>query len=147
VAAVDQLTKAAIVALIGPARPDQRVALVGDWLALEYVQNQGVAFGVLTGLGPVLPLVALAIVAGLLVYYSRETQPAAWRAVAVGAIAGGALGNLIDRLRLGYVVDFIAVGPWPNFNVADSAVTLGVLALVWSWIRLGDRLPADREDL
>jgi signal peptidase II len=75
------------------------------------------------------------ILIGLVWQFARERQPQWWQIVATGAIAGGALGNLIDRIRLGYVVDFISVGSWPNFNVADSAVTIGALLLCWGWLR------------
>jgi signal peptidase II len=77
--------------------------------------------------------------------FAREPHPSWWHTAATGAIAGGAIGNLLDRVRLGYVVDFIAIGPWPNFNVADSAITMGALLLCWGWLRTnvsGDTNPA-----
>ena len=55
-------------------------------------------------------------------------------------MAGGAIGNFVDRVRFGYVVDFIAVGPWPRFNIADSGITIGMILLAWS------ALQADSED-
>ena len=54
--------------------------------------------------------------------------------MSLGLLVGGALGNIIDRVRLGYVVDFVAVGVWPKFNAADSAVTIGVLMLAWTYV-------------
>lgn len=130
---VDRLAKAAIVSFIGPDQPIHRLELVGSWLALEYVENRGAAFGLLPGLAPFLGVGSFLIVIALLVQYLRQPIPALWHTVALGAIVGGAVGNLLDRLRFGYVVDFIAVGPWPNFNIADSAITLGVIGLVWGW--------------
>jgi signal peptidase II len=135
VAGVDQLTKAVIVAAIGPGSADSRIAVRGGWLALEYAENRGAAFGLLPGLAPVLAAVSAAILVGIIVHLFRTPSPTLLATISVGAIVGGALGNLIDRVRLGYVVDFVAVGPWPNFNVADSAITLGVLGLMWSWVR------------
>jgi signal peptidase II len=135
VAAVDQLTKAALRSTIGPGRSGSRIDLVDGWLALEYTENRGAAFGMLSGLAPVLAAASIAILVGLVVLYVRQERPPLWHTVAIGAVAGGALGNLFDRLRLGYVIDFVSVGPWPNFNVADSAITVGVLILIWGWTR------------
>jgi signal peptidase II len=135
VALIDQLAKSLIISAIGPGQLETRVEIVDGWLALEYTQNRGAAFGLLSGLVPVLAAASLAILTCLLVVYVRQTKPALWRTVAIGLISGGALGNLIDRVRLGHVVDFISVGPWPNFNFADSAITVGVLVLFWGLAR------------
>jgi signal peptidase II len=135
VAGVDQLSKAVIVAAIGPGSTDSRIAVSGGWLALEYAENRGAAFGLLPGLAPVLAGVSAAILIGIIVHLFRTPSPTLLATISVGAIVGGALGNLSDRVRLGYVVDFVAVGPWPNFNVADSAITIGILGLLWSWVR------------
>lgn len=133
----DQITKYAIVAAIGPLAVTSRIDLAGHWLALEYVENRGVAFGLMTGAGGLLAVAALAVLAFLLVHFARTPAPPRWETVAIGAIAGGAIGNLIDRFRFGYVIDFVAVGSWPNFNVADSAITVGVILLLWGWMRGG----------
>ena len=135
VALIDHLAKSLIVSAIGPGQLDTRVEIVDGWLALEYTQNRGAAFGLLSGLVPVLAAASLAILTCLLVVYVRQTKPALWKTLAIGLISGGALGNLIDRVRLGHVVDFISVGPWPNFNFADSAITVGVLVLFWGLTR------------
>lgn len=130
VAIVDQWTKSLIVSAIGPGQLETRVEVVEGWLALEYTQNRGAAFGVLSGLVLILAAASLAILTGLLVVYMRQTKPPLWQTVAIGLISGGALGNFIDRVRLGHVVDFVSVGPWPNFNFADGAITVGVLVLI-----------------
>jgi signal peptidase II len=135
VAVIDQLTKSLIVSAIGPGRLDSRVEVFDSWLALEYTQNRGAAFGMLSGLVPVLAAASFAILTGLLLLYMRQESPPLWQTVAIGLINGGALGNLIDRVRLGHVVDFLSVGAWPNFNVADSAITVGVLVLIWGVTR------------
>ena len=101
-------------------------------------ENRGAAFGLFSGLVPILTVASIAILMGLLLHYLRAGTAPALANVAIGAIAGGALGNLVDRVRLGHVVDFVSVGPWPNFNVADSAITIGVLILIWGWTRPGD---------
>lgn len=133
---IDQLTKAVVVEAIGPGSASSRIEVATDWIALEYAENRGAAFGLFSGLTPVLAIVSTAIVAGVLVHFFRSPNPALAEVVGVGAIVGGALGNLADRVRLGYVVDFVAIGPWPNFNVADSAITLGVLGLAWGWLHV-----------
>lgn len=135
VALIDQVTKFLIASAIGPGRPESRVEVVDGWLGLEYTQNRGAAFGVLSGLGPILVTASFAILTGLLMLYMRQARPPLWQTLAIGLICGGALGNLIDRVRLGHVIDFVSVGPWPNFNIADSAITVGVLILIWSFMR------------
>jgi signal peptidase II len=109
-------------------------------LNLTMVWNRGVTFGLLNGFGSsghiILAVVALAVVAALGFWLRRAENPLT--AVAIGAIAGGAVGNVIDRLRFGAVVDFIHahVGtPWGDvswyvFNVADAAIVCGVAALI-----------------
>ena len=132
---VDQLTKFSIAAAIGPGRPESRVGIVDSWLALEYTQNRGAAFGLLSGLAPILTVASIATLVGLLLIYIRQKRPPLWQSFATGLISGGAMGNIIDRVRLGFVVDFLSVGTWPNFNVADSAVSVGVLVLLWGFTR------------
>jgi signal peptidase II len=146
IAGIDQLTKVVIVGAIGPGSANSRIALSGDWVALDYAENRGAAFGLFSTLTPVLIALSAAILVGVLIYFFRMPHPARAEVISVGAIAGGALGNLVDRVRLGYVVDFVAVGPWPNFNVADSAITLGVLGLIWGWVRteVGDSRSPER---
>lgn len=134
VVAIDRLTKDAVVRAIGPDAAQHRVDLLGQWVALEYAENRGAAFGLFGALSPLLPLVAIAIVLAIGVAYVRQRRPPLALTVVVGLAVGGAIGNLIDRVRLGFVIDFIAVGPWPNFNVADASVTLGVLGfIVWAF--------------
>jgi signal peptidase II len=131
----DQAAKALLLGLIGPSSGRNTLEILGPWLELEYAQNRGAAFGLFPNLGVLVTVTSLAVLLGLVWQFTREPHPPWWRVVATGAIAGGALGNLIDRVRLGYVVDFIAVGRWPNFNVADSAITIGALLLCWGWLR------------
>jgi signal peptidase II len=141
----DQISKELLRDVIGPGTGPGRISLVGSWLEFEYAQNRGAAFGLLPQLGSFLGLASMAILIGLLWQFARESHPSWWQTAATGAIAGGAIGNLLDRARLGYVVDFIAIGPWPNFNVADSAITVGALLLCWGWLRTnfsGDTNPA-----
>jgi lipoprotein signal peptidase len=120
------------------------------WLSLTLVHNRGITFGLLDSGSTlstiILAAVALAIVAGLLLWLRRAEH--AWVAGAIGAVAGGAVGNVIDRLRLGYVVEFIhahyAGWSWYVFNLADAAIVCGVGVLVLDGLR---RRPASAEPL
>lgn len=124
-------TKTLAVARLVPGEP---VRVIGDAVTLSLVRNSGAAFSMATGYTWILTLIALAVVATI-IRFSRRLGSAAW-AVGLGLVLGGALGNLTDRffrepgpLR-GHVVDFISVGWWPVFNVADSAVVCGAVLLV-----------------
>ena len=138
----DQFSKAlATASLGGPGAV--RLNLVGSWFSLEYTENRGAAFGLFPGMAPLLAAGSVLVLGVLLAHFMRTDAPPLWQTMALGAILGGAIGNLLDRIRLGYVVDFVSIGPWPNFNVADSAITLGVLALIWAWAK-GDEGAAAR---
>jgi signal peptidase II len=144
VVAVDQLTKAAVTAGLGPGSATSRLDILNERVALEYAENRGVAFGLFAGFGPLLIVAASAVLVVVIAQFRRAGNPTVWQTVAIGLIAGGAVGNLLDRIRLGYVVDFVAVGPWPNFNVADSAVTVGVVMLLFMWARSGIATDVER---
>ena len=127
---LDQAIKAAVE---GELVPGEQVDLVGP-LGLTLAHNQGVAFG-LAG-GSALPLIAFAVLAlGFLGFLlaRNATVPGIW--IAVGLVAGGALGNLADRLRAGEVTDYIEVGSWPPFNVADVAITVGIAIFALIFLR------------
>lgn len=110
-----------------------------DWL-LPYARithwyNRGAAFGMFQDGGWLFTIIAV-VVSGLIIVYYPAIEPEDWPVqLAFGLQMGGALGNLIDRIHLGHVVDWISVGNFPIFNVADSAITIGVgfLFLGWYW--------------
>ena len=135
VVALDQVVKALVTAFLGEGAPRQSIDLLGAFLSLEYVENRGAAFGFFSNQGPALAILAVLVLSGLTWYYTQQRAATPWLMIGVGFIAGGAIGNLTDRLRFGFVVDFIAVGPWPRFNVADAAITFGVVCLVAHGIR------------
>lgn len=131
VVALDLLTK---IVMVTTLRDGERIALLGDTVSFVLVRNAGAAFSLATGMTWVLTLVALAVVVGI-ARYARRLRSRGW-ALALGLVLGGALGNLVDRffrgpgpLR-GHVVDFVSVGWWPVFNVADSAICVGGAVLV-----------------
>lgn len=128
----DQTTKAIIVATIdrGDSWPSE------DWpIRLVHITNSGAAFGVLQDTGPLLVVASFIGVAIILAYMFTPglTDPVLRYGLAL--MLGGALGNLIDRFTEGEVVDFIHFPRFPSFNVADSAITIGVLLLLWALMR------------
>ncbi|QYB05113.1 signal peptidase II [Rhodococcus sp. USK10] len=129
--ATDLLTKILAVANIEPGRP---VWLIGDLVSLRLVRNPGAAFSMATGMTWLLTLVAVGVVVG--VVRIGRTLRSPWWALGLGLVLGGALGNLVDRffrapgVMQGHVVDFVSVGWWPVFNVADSAIVCGAILLV-----------------
>ena len=135
IVALDQITKAVVLERLPLGVP---VTVIDGWLALTLVLNPGLAFGLLGSVPPgwrwvvaALSLVALAVLARVAL---RVLPAGGWTGrLAIGLIFGGAVGNLVDRARFGAVVDFVDVywrgWHWPAFNVADSAITVGVALL------------------
>jgi len=134
VIALDQLSKWWIVALV--MRPP-RIVPLAPFLNMALALNRGVSFGMLRlerPWGPwLLSTLALAVVAWLFLWQRRAQSR--WISASVGLIAGGALGNVVDRVFRHAVVDFIdahlSTYHWPAFNLADSAITIGVVLLLW----------------
>lgn len=126
VVVVDQVTKRVATDKLQNGRV---VDLLGGAVRLDYTLNTGAAFGVFRTGGLFFVAVALAVSLGIVIYYRRVAASSLLVRGALGLILGGAVGNLIDRVRLGYVVDFIDLRWWPVFNVADSAIVLGVALL------------------
>ena len=140
----DQFSKLWMVAILGPEPLQREINLIGDWLRLIYTRNTGIAFGLFPSLAQIFIVTSILITAGALyayVYHLPNEKLAIQ--IAIGLIAGGALGNISDRLRLGYVVDFISVGWWPVFNLADSSVTIGVMILA-IYLMFASDAPAPR---
>lgn len=108
------------------------IPLVGPWIRLEHVENPGIAFGIVLP-RLVLPVVLAGAFAAILVLAVRAQSR--WEQVAYGAILGGALANILDRLPDGYVTDVVAVRGFSVFNVADTFITLGAVVLAWRWYR------------
>lgn len=126
---LDQITKAIV---------EQQMVLYTSWAPIPglanlfqftHAINYGAAFGLFQESGRIFAVVAL-IVAGVIIYYNHRLPAGHWLLrTALGLQLGGALGNLIDRMRQGYVTDFLDFGPWPVFNLADTAIVAGVALL------------------
>lgn len=127
---LDQLTKAWLVSFLSPG---QSVDVIGDWIRLVHSQNNGGLFGLLRGQAVVFGLISLVVVA-LIVVYHAKANPSRYLSITLGLLLGGAIGNLIDRFRLNYVVDFVDVGVgdlrWYTFNVADTAISFALVLLL-----------------
>jgi signal peptidase II len=133
VVVLDQALKAAVAGLMEQGRA---VAVIPHLLWLTYTTNTGAAFGLLRGSGQVVFLTALIIVVLLLAWFfwSRGSM-GAWAFAGLGLIIGGAVGNLVDRLFRGSVVDFIDFSWWPVFNIADMAIVAGVIIILLVYAR------------
>ena len=127
---LDQASKAWILRRLGPDEGTS-VSLIGSWLSLTFVKNNGVAFGLFRGIPYFFTVTSILISIGAILFYRFQlpnNRP--WVQFSVGMIVGGAIGNIIDRLRYGFVVDFVHVSWFPGiFNLADSAITVGVIML------------------
>ncbi|MGB9919225.1 MAG: signal peptidase II [Moorellales bacterium] len=133
VLALDQISKYWVRTCIPEG---QSVALVPGLLYLTRVRNYGAAFGILNYQTGLFVLIGLAVLTGLglaLAGFARQRQPLLSLALALAW--GGAAGNLVDRLYLGYVVDFLDLRFWPVFNLADVALVAGMILLGWQVVR------------
>jgi signal peptidase II len=125
VVAVDQVAKRLVRS--GVAQGDSDGVFPG--IQIVHVNNRGVAFGALSGKPIVLAVVLVALAGLVLWFFLHSRRRYVW--IPTGLLLGGAVGNIIDRLRDGAVTDFIKLPLWPAFNIADMAITFGVLALLW----------------
>lgn len=107
------------------------VSILGKYVGFRFIQNPGMAFGIEIGVGKIFFIIFTAIASLLIfIFLLRLKDDHFWTRVALASILGGAVGNLIDRIVYGKVVDFVEVGPWPIFNFADVAVTIGMIILI-----------------
>ncbi len=142
--ALDLASKAAAVSLLGPVGEFDSIVLIPNLLDLNYVENTGVAFGLLRDLDSsarLLLLAGTALIASVAIVWYLWRLPEGMRSAkwALAIVLGGILGNSYDRITKGYVVDFIDLHlfayHWPTFNLADAAITAGALLLTLSAIR------------
>ncbi len=129
--ALDQFSKFLVV---------QNIPLWGYWSVSEnvarlfrftFIINTGAAFGMFPKFGVVLMIIAIIVVIGIVMFFHHLPIESTWVRISLGLQLGGAMGNLLDRILRGFVVDFLDVGFWPVFNIADVAVVTGVCMLVY----------------
>ncbi len=137
---LDQLSKAIISKTMYLG---QSLQVIENILRIVYVRNPNAAFGIPVG-SPLFMVILTSIATILLLlYFVRLKAEGTLIYIGLVLIIGGALGNLIDRLRMGQVVDFIEIGvrnfKWPVFNLADSSVTIGIVIILWVWIFAGKK--------
>jgi len=130
VVVLDQLSKAWLLSTVAPG---EVMPILGDYLRLVQGHNSGALFGMFRDQAILFGLVSLGVVALIVAYHARSGRNL-YLSIALGLLLGGAIGNLIDRFRFGYVVDWVDMGIgdvrfW-TFNVADSAITIAILMLL-----------------
>jgi signal peptidase II len=135
VVVADQLTKAWLVSFLAPG---EATSVVGNAIRLVNSHNAGGLFGILQGQAAPFAILSLAVM-GLIVWYHARSGRNTYLTVTLGLLLGGAIGNAVDRVRLGYVVDFVDAGigtvRWYTFNVADASISLAILLLLVAAVR------------
>ncbi|MFW5979847.1 MAG: signal peptidase II [Bacillota bacterium] len=111
--------------------PGQSLPIWQDVFHITYVQNTGAAFGILKGKLGFFIVLTLSIIVAIWLYRIFFLKENLWFDISLGLIIGGAIGNLIDRIRLGYVIDYIDFQIWPVFNLADTAIVIGAGFLIY----------------
>lgn len=142
VVAADLVVKRAVTSALGPEADRHAWWLIDDLVGFEYVQNTGAAFGIMRGNPELLAAVSVVVGAGFVWLLLQELGGGVWPALSGGLLIGGGIGNFVERFGDGYVTDYIAVGPWPRFNIADSAITLAIaIFAIALLVDGGERVP------
>ena len=130
IVALDQLTKTWLVSVL---QPGQSFQVWGDFVRIVHYRNDGGLFGFLKGQAPIFALVSLVVIGGIILYHDRSGRMP-MLTLTLGLLLGGAIGNFIDRVRFGSVIDFVDAGigslRWYTFNVADAAISLSIVTLL-----------------
>jgi signal peptidase II len=127
---LDRITKSLVLARVPYGT---EVPVLGHWVGIINVHNSGAAFGVAPALAGFFLVASVVVAIGLVVYVARKPGDL-WNDAALGLIMGGTVGNGYERVMFGTVTDFINVHFWPVFNVADSAISIGVVALIAGYL-------------
>ena len=132
---LDQVTKRWIEATLAPR---ESMAIIGDWVRLVHSQNSGALFGLLPNSAPGFAAISLLVI-GAILWYQARAGASPYMTLTLGLLLGGAVGNLLDRIRLGYVVDFVDAGigsiRWWTFNVADASISLAIVLIFLAGVR------------
>jgi signal peptidase II len=138
----DQVTKLVVASALSL---DDGVRVIGP-LSIHHVRNSGIAFGLFASRTSAVIVLTAFAVGAMIVFYARSAQRHPFLPVALGLVLGGSLSNLVDRVRLGHVTDFIDLKYWPAFNLADSFIVVGVAALLLALVA-ADRKWSDQRAL
>jgi signal peptidase II len=136
--ALDQLTKVVVDSLLPEGSSH---AIIPGLVLLTHIRNPGTAFGLMRGSGPLLTAITVAAVIFIISYWftiRRQEAPSWLLSLGLALPLGGAAGNLVDRVRLGHVIDFIDFRVWPVFNVADTAITIGACLVAYYFFFVQD---------
>lgn len=123
----DQLTKSLIAKNF---EMSQSLPILNNIFHLTFVKNTGAGFGILKGYNALLIIISLAVIGIIFYYYKQIRENGTLLQIIAAFVLGGTIGNLTDRITLGYVIDFLDFRIWPVFNIADSFVTIGIIGLV-----------------
>lgn len=129
---IDQLSKYIVLSNMTQL---QSIPIIPQVFHLTYIQNPGAAFGVLAHRTSFFIVITILMIIGISIFYFRIERQNYFLRVGLALQVGGAVGNLIDRVRLGKVVDFLDFRVWPIFNLADSAIVIGVALICWEIIK------------
>ena len=132
----DQLTKQLVV---GTLALDHEVQVIGPF-SIHHVQNSGIAFGLFASATPLVTALTALAVAWMLLFFARSGSRHPILPTALGLLIGGSVSNLVDRIRLGHVTDFLDLRYWPAFNLADTFIVIGVAILLLA-LAAADRAP------
>jgi signal peptidase II len=137
-ACADQLTKAFV---SGRLTLGDAVEIVGPF-SIHHVRNTGIAFGLFSGSTSIVIVLTAVAIGAMVVFFARSGRRHPLLPVAVGLVLGGSISNLVDRLRLGFVTDFLDLDYWPAFNLADTFIVVGVGVLFLSFVAADRSSPA-----
>jgi signal peptidase II len=136
----DQLTKAIVTNRLGL---NDEVHIVGPF-SIHHVTNSGIAFGLFASATPIVILLTALAVAWMLYFFARSGSRHPVLPIALGLVIGGSVSNLIDRVRLGHVTDFLDLRYWPAFNLADTFIVIGVASLLLALVALDHKATGSR---
>ncbi len=142
---IDQASKYLVLRNLSLGEAWNPVALLRPFFTLTHVTNTGAAFGLFQDHGTLFAIVAILVVLGIVIFYRYLPANRILLRVSLGLQLGGALGNLLDRVRLGSVVDFIDFKIWPVFNLADTAIVVGVAILAF-YLLFSEQEEAERAE-
>ena len=128
---LDQVTKFLILNRFSNKPAGYSESIIGDFFCFTFVKNEGGAFGVKLIMSPWAVLISSVFIFCLLTYYIIKKEKSPMLMYGLPLILGGAAGNLIDRMRFGYVIDFLDFRVWPVFNIADITITAGVIMVIF----------------